>query len=742
MNQPFSSRRFVSAAIALAFAISSVTLGISPQQKGVSDDRDALNSKIQRTSQIDSTKSFKSPRLTVTDIGPELGISYAIEGFVINPLDRQQIIVPSQNGIFKSIDGGYNWRRLRLAPNDNMLEFVVSVRHDPRDPLSVYAITNNPGVFGWGLFHSTDFGETWQILLGIPDHLVDSAPHPTSPSIVFGLQRTADAFMPGVERGSALVKSVDGVGFFYVIDNGLPEVLFDSETGEKIANPIFTSMAISPVDPNVMYVASPFDTLGYYPGGVYKSEDGGQTFVLLENSPSEPLQIFPHPTDRNTFFVQAQGDSVTGMFYSNDGGNNFEEVMNGLPADKFNFFLEFGPNNPAVVYVAGEGGLFRSQDGGLSFSPTGLRETQVGVGASTLSVDPTNSNIIYVNTSLGNFKSVNGGDSFQPINRGWRATNVSHITFDNATEPNLYIATTLGNGLFMRPGGRKNFETLLPPVPQTVYSSSWISSLSVAPTNPKVMIALSRTQGVFRSTDGGHSWNHSQVDTNQSRFTPLSSEVVFDPTNAANVYIACGNAPSPGFYRSNDGGVTFTRSFVLGSPAESAFSDLALNPLAPDTIYTGSLAFLSDSPLLKSLDGGLNFTPTTIFTAATIREIVVDPRNPQTIYVSGAFETESLGFRNILRSDDGGVTFSAADEELNANLVAIAIDPIHTQRLFAWTWEGLFLSENRGASWMLLDNEETMRRAAVFGTSMTVNPRNPNLIYLAGASVLEVELKQ
>jgi hypothetical protein len=78
---------------------------------------------------------------------------------------------------------------------------------------------------------------------------------------------------------------------------------------------------------------------------------------------------------------------------------------------------------------------------------------------------------------------------------------------------------------------------------------------------------------------------------------------------------------------------------------------------------------------------------------------------------------------------------------LNANLVAIAIDPINTDRLFAWTWEGLFLSENRGASWTLIDSEETMRRAAFFGTSMTVNPQNPNLIYLAGASVLEVELK-
>jgi photosystem II stability/assembly factor-like uncharacterized protein len=736
-----SVRQALTVSLILGLCSTSFTKSVVPRKQeresaNEIDDRPARS----RDSAISPVKVASNSRVTVTDIGPELGISYAIEGFVINPLNRQQMLLPSQNGLFKSTDGGSSWRRLTLDPGFSMLENVVSVRRDPRAPLTVYAITRNPFVFGWGLFKSLDFGETWHILLGLPNDLADCAPHQTSPNIIFALQSTAHNAIETDQPGSALLKSTDGVFFDYLLGTGLPEIVYDEESGDRLSNPIFTSMATSPTDPNVLYVVNVFDRLQGSTGGVYRSTDGGATFTRLANSPPEPLQVFPHPTQPNILFVQAQGEGfLTGIFRSTDNGVTFEELTNGLPEGEFNFFVAFDPQDPSLVYIAGEAGLFRSTDGGSNFSPTGLRDSQIGVGASTLSVDPANSNIVYVNTSQGNFKSVNGGNSFQPINRGWRAASVNHIIFDNGAQPNLYLTTGFGNGLFRTASRGKFYEALSPPVEQTATPTSRVSSLAVAPTDSNFMVALTPADGIFRSLDGGKSWNVSQTDTGQQIFTSFRSRAAIDPLNSSNVYIACGNAGSPGFYRSVDHAETFERSFFLPS-SQTLLSNLAIDPLHPNVIYTGSKMTLLGGALLKSIDSGLSFGSIALGDFVSIEDIVVDPKNPNNVYVGGVF-ADDFGDHKVLYSDDGGVTFVPADNGLEGNYLALAIDPLNPARLFAWTEDGLFMTVNRGVEWTLLDNIETMRRAKDFGRSMAVNPKNPNLIYLAGASVLEVEIK-
>lgn len=223
-------------------------------------------------------------------------------------------------------------------------------------------------------------------------------------------------------------------------------------------------------------------------------------------------------------------------------------------------------------------------------------------------------------------------------------------------------------------------------------------------------------------------------------FTSRRSEVAIDPLNSSNVYVACGNAGSPGFYRSIDHAATFQRTFSFPS-VTSLFSDLAIHPSNPSIIYTGANRFLADGALFKSTDSGLGFLSTVLGEVALIEDIVIDPLNPNNVYVGGGFALGDLGDHLVLRSTDGGMTFVPADNGLEGNFLALAVDPLNPARLFAWTEDGLFMTVNRGAEWTLLDNSESMRRARTFGTSIAVNPKNPNLIYLAGASVLEVEIK-
>ena len=90
------------------------------------------------------------------------------------------------------------------------------------------------------------------------------------------------------------------------------------------------------------------------------------------------------------------------------------------------FFVSFDPQNPEPVYVAGVGGVFRSQDGGGTFQPLGLTAEQRGRFATNVNVDPSDSKTIYVNTFNGNFKSVNDGKTFTAINNGWKAAVQDH----------------------------------------------------------------------------------------------------------------------------------------------------------------------------------------------------------------------------------------------------------------------------------------------------------------------------
>ena len=667
-------------------------------------------------------------RVEVRDVGPELGKNNSLEGFLINPQNPRQLLASTQeNGISKSRDGGQTWFRSNngltdqrgLNPNAN------GIRKDPGHPLGVFAAT-----FGQGLYHSTDFGDTWTPVgvwtsFSAPfgsAFLVDCAINPASPNIVFALSTYSDFALSGGSGGyTPLFKSTDGGSTFVPqLGTGLPE------------GGAFTSMAIPQTNPDVIYVTVEGGYTEEGPAeGVYKSTDGGANFVFLDSSPPRPLQVFPHPTLADTIYLQAFGLGPTGLFRSTDGGATFLQVTAGLPADRFNYFAAFDHANPSYVYVAGEGGLFRSTDGGSTFAALGLTQEQLGLAAITLTIDPTNSDLIYVNTNEGNFRSVNGGRTFVSINRGWQVSGVNFLTFDNHARPNLYVAArSLDplNGKLLKTGSRgKHYDS--------IGSTSAVTSMAVGGNNSELIVIATNFDGIFRSIDGGQSWTAATLDTGQKVF--VTSRVAIDPTNPSNVYLTSGSFFSGGFYRSVDGGQTFSRTYSGGF--RFGPKALAIDPLNPSVIYAGE--FLGPT-LLKSTNGGLGFTTTQLGPrfVSRIVDIVLNPQDSRIVYVAGQRLTSSTN-RSVVRSTDGGATFMPADNGLVGSVIGIAIDPLDLSRLFAWmVGGGLFMTEDSGDHWTLIEGGEALRRSG-FGRSMTINPKKPNRIYLGGASVLEVKVK-
>ncbi|MBL7889976.1 MAG: T9SS type A sorting domain-containing protein [Bacteroidia bacterium] len=199
--------------------------------------------------------------------------------------------------------------------------------------------------------------------------------------------------------------------------------------------------------------------------------------------------------------------------------------------------VEFHPTNPNVIFVgAPAGGLWRSNDGGNSWSTTTDKLPSIGVN--DVAIDPQNPNTIYIATgdddggdtySVGVLKSVDGGVT-------WQMTGL-------------------------------NFATI---------QSRKISRVLVNPNDPNIVFA-GTTAGIYRSTNAGLTWTkvHNANPVKDMEFKPGDPSVVYATT-------------SKSFYRSTNSGATFTIvSTTNGLPAASNVGRLAIavTPADPNYVY-------------------------------------------------------------------------------------------------------------------------------------------------------------
>ena len=693
--------------------------------------------------------------LTIRDVGPETGYSGSGSGFTFNRHTRQ-VILPSPQRVFRSLNGGARWSPLDLAVSPGSWGTPQTagsffVRQDPRDPEVLYAVTAGSG----NLARSTDFGATWT-QLGVDysfgqslANFADIAVHEALPNVVLALK------MESTEFGPALWRSEDGgAAFTPQWNSGLPRDTVDPDTGEG-CSPNYSNIATTPADPNVVYVVQSqgSDILeGNFscPAGVHKSTDGGLTFAPLEaasevvaETPGRtfgaPIQVFPHPTRPEVLFVQTDYPLNTSIYRSMDGGASFQPVRGGLTNE--NYFVSFDPHDPSLVYVAGRRGVFRSRDDGETFQPLGLTAEQLGPLATNVNVDPSHSKVIYVNTWHGNFKSANGGVTFHAINTGWRAAFIRTIAFDNRANPTLYLATDHG---IMRTSTRgHHYEHV--PGPGALNNTRL---LTIAPSNPDMIVAVTRRSvfedaALYRTLDGGHSWIESSVDTGPV----LPNAIVVDPQDFKNVYFV----GEGGFYRSVDAGATFERVVaVQPSGREAYFAALAIDPHHANVIFAGgetsdrSSCLDGCGTLFRSVDGGLSFAPTTSLTdqfdRVGISQVLIDPQNPNTIVALGLFsQYDPLRQHNIVRSTDGGATWSPAGTGVPPGCKELVMNAEDPARLYCLTEApvGLAMTSDSGSGWSVVSADEIAKLGIA---ELLINPKRPNRLYVLGNALLEVEI--
>jgi len=315
-------------------------------------------------------------------------------------------------GIFKSSTGGQNWTNV----NSEVL-LAGGIAIDPTNSAILYACCNpffGPffGMdFGSGNFYrTTDGGQNWVGFSGGGTRLVID---PTNPATLYG---GSLGFVGSSSVGGALSKSTDGGQNWTSLTESLPGYLF----GLGLA---IYDLAIDPLNTSTLYAATST--------GVVKTTDGGSTWTTINSglpkgviqtpafsrqgqplfplAPTEPVQALAiDPVNPDTLY----GGTTRGVFKTTNGGLSW--TGSGLITQSV-YTLAIDPANSSTIYVGTQdGGVFKSTDGGQSWSSSGSPSAPV----QALAIDPINPSTIYAATSGGGvFKSTDGGESWQPVGK-------------------------------------------------------------------------------------------------------------------------------------------------------------------------------------------------------------------------------------------------------------------------------------------------------------------------------------
>src|SRR5205085_723063 len=216
-------------------------------------------------------------------------------------------------------------------------------------------------------------------------------------------------------------------------------------------------IAISPVNSNVILAS----TVGQ---GIQRSTDGGLTWSSVTSAYGSLVVAF-HPTDGNKAIAHIIGDdyhfnnTYNSVLYSTDGGVSWQESsLNHFSPVAATLELAYAPSSPNVVYANfydwpnSLGKIWRSTDGGMTYSPrTTSGDTQASV-VNALWVSPTDPNFLLVG-GVHVFKSVDGGASLTQITNGYTLTVDPHPDqhfiiadpgFNGTTNKRVYVCNDGG----------------------------------------------------------------------------------------------------------------------------------------------------------------------------------------------------------------------------------------------------------------------------------------------------------
>jgi len=283
--------------------------------------------------------------------------------------------------------------------------------------------------------------------------------------------------------------------------------------------------------------------------------------------------------------------------------------------------------------------------------------------------------------------------------------------------------------------------------------SGRIIDIEVHPTNARVIYVGAAGGGVWRSTNGGATFQSIFDEYPQS-----IGAIALDPSKPdQNIWVGTGeiwtrNSVSigDGLYKSTDGGITWTKA---GFENSERISSIKINPGNTQVMYVGVLGSLwSDSDVrgvYKTTDGGTTWNKVFYIDPKTgCSDVVMDPKNPEVLYASmWEFRRTAWSFSSggnnsgLYKSTDGGKTWNKIHNGFPSGKlgrIAIAVAPSDPNRLYSVLEtekdedKGLYRSDDAGKSWTRLNGDFGLVVRPFYFSRITVDPRNPDVVVKAG----------
>jgi len=675
---------------------------------------------------------------------------------VFRPGDDKVIFVGARGGLKRSTDRGLTWEHVLGMDKPERPDQVGATAFDPDQPDTLWAaFTVFRGQGGSFLFRSDDCGDTWDRVEGWAEDrggIMGLYVDPTSPR---DRRRLFAATRGGVWR------SDDGGRRWALKEagaEGLSVTAFGAGTAPGREAPL------------LYLVAHSGTAVGRFVGGVYRSEDLGETWQQVVTGLNTgvgrdrrgrrmvpqygPLSVCA--TDALVAYLGCRDsgrsrDTQSTVYRTADGGEHWKPVLFGdrrfpptnVADDWLTLETNWGwggvaihlgcrPTDPNDCIRTDSGRAFRTTDGGQSWFPVYSRRAGErlwqGIGLEVTTCyeyyfdphDPQRTYITY--TDIGMFLSPDRGRSWQYGAKGspW-SSNCYEIAFD-PDEPGLLwgawgTAHDLPHWKMLRRGGAPG------------------------------------RGGVCRSTDGGSTWTPRRPGPDGPVGT--CTRVVLDPTSPRGrrtLYVAdLGH----GVYKSTDSGRTWAKKSWGINLGENP--DVWQLALADDgTLYCAvTIAYKDGKPipgaLYRSRDGAEHWElVNTSQPFPWIWGVQTEPGNPDVLYVS-CFDVPPAGFaamgtRSPWPVTEGGGLFKSTDAGKTWVLILdvhqvwdVSFDPRDPKVLYACTLgRGVFRSDDAGATWKHLDGPPFLHTHKV-----TPDPKDPDTIYVTtfGGGVWRTRLK-
>ncbi|PKB78836.1 MAG: hypothetical protein BZY88_16365 [SAR202 cluster bacterium Io17-Chloro-G9] len=234
-------------------------------------------------------------------------------------------------------------------------------------------------------------------------------------------------------------------------------------------------------------------------------------------------------------------------------------------------------------------------------------------------------------------------------------------------------------------------------------------SIAIDPDEPEVMFAGTCPSGLFRSTDGGKTWEQRPVElaTECAIGIPRVTAVTIDPNNRDHVWMAI---EIDGFRRSLDRGDTWTELDVPNPDGH----DIKFSTGEPRTVLV-----LANRNLYTSTDDGDTWDHTSVrdsFPYDFCRNMTVQPGHPQVVFM-GHGQGSHAGTGMLLRSKDSGVTWDPIplSPQPNSSMWTVAVHEADPNLMYANSLFGyLYRSEDGGDSWEKCWREFTEVRTLIW----------------------------